>query len=105
MTTDTPGLARSAQSLMPLGLPLRTRITVTDVVGALLCGKRLAQSTGTRAPRSARMSMSLAWFMVMTSAARPAMTLPACLLEPPCDWLMFTVSPVVCFQCLAKATL
>ena len=44
--------------------------------------------------------MSLAWFMVMTSAARPATTLPACLLEPPCDWLSVRVSPVVCFQCL-----
>ena len=31
--TDTPGLTRSSQSLMPLGLPLRTRNTIVDVYG------------------------------------------------------------------------
>ena len=31
--------------------------------------------------------MSVAWFIVMTSASRPSITLRACLLEPPCDWL------------------
>ena len=60
-------------------------VLVPPEAGALLCGKRLAQSTGTRAPRSARMSMSLAWFMVMTSAGRPSITERACLLDPPKD--------------------
>ena len=93
-----PGLARSAQSWMPFGLPLRTRITVTEVVGAALFGSRLAQSSGISLPRAAMASMSLAWFIVTTSASRPSITARACLLEPPCDWLTVTSSPVCCFQ-------
>src|SRR5258708_33688781 len=97
-----PGRARSTQSLIFLGLPLRTRITDTDVVGELLLGRRLAQSWGMSLARSNRMSMSLAWFIVITSASRPCATLPAFLLEPPCDWLIVSVSPVVFFQCAMK---
>src|SRR5690554_906881 len=36
------------------------------------------------------MSISGVWFMVTTSASRPAATDMACLLEPPCDWLTLT---------------
>ena len=82
---------------MPFGLPLRTRITVTEVVGAELLGSRLAQSSGISLAR-AMASMSLAWFMVTTSASRPSITERACLLEPPCDWLTVTSSPLCCFQ-------
>ena len=31
ITTDMPGLARSSQSLMPFGLPLRTSSTIVEV--------------------------------------------------------------------------
>ena len=31
VTTETPGFTRSSQSLMPLGLPLRTRNTMVEV--------------------------------------------------------------------------
>src|SRR5688572_27334422 len=104
MTTLTPGLARSVQSLMPFGLPLRTRITVVEVLGAALLGRRLAQSVAIR-PRLAIASMSLDWFMVTTSASRPSITERACLLEPPCDWLTVTSSPAWAFQDLMKAGL
>jgi hypothetical protein len=97
MTTLVPALARSGQSRMPFGLPLRTRITVTDVVGAALFGNRLAQSSGISLARAIA-SMSLDWFIVTTSASRPSITERACLLEPPCDWLTVTSSPVCCFQ-------
>jgi len=49
--------------------------------------------------------MSGAWFMVTTSASRPAATAMACLLEPPCDWFTVTLSPPCAFQCAAKAGL
>ena len=72
---------------MPFGLPLRTRNTVVEVLGALLLGRRLAQSAGISLPRLAMASMSLDWFIVTTSASSPSITERACLLEPPCDWL------------------
>ncbi len=75
------------------------------VVGALLSGRRLAQSVGISLPWSARMSMSLAWFMVMTSAARPSTTLRAWRLLPPWLWLSVRLSPVVFFQCAANTAL
>ena len=49
--------------------------------------------------------MSGAWFIVTTSASRPSATDRACLLEPPCDWLTVTVSPVLAFQSAMKAGL
>ena len=100
-----PGLPRSLQSRICFGLPLRTRITETDEVGEALSGRRLAQSAGISCPRSASRSMSLAWFIVMTSASRPSTTLRAWRLEPPCDWFSVSVAPVVFFQCAAKTAL
>src|SRR3546814_5774422 len=50
--TCTPGLMRSFQSLMCLGLPLRTRNTMVDVYGALLWGRRLCQFSGNALARS-----------------------------------------------------
>ena len=38
--------------------------------------------------------MSLAWFMVTTSACRPSATLRTCLLLPPCDCWIDTLSPL-----------
>ena len=49
--------------------------------------------------------MSLAWFIVSTSASRPSTTLRACLLEPPWDWFSTTLSPVVFFQYAANSAL
>jgi hypothetical protein len=103
ITTLTPVRARSGQSCSAFGLPLCTRITGTDVVGALSLGSRVAQLAGSSAPRSARTSMSVAWFIVTTSASRPSSTLRACLLDPPCDWLTTRGAPPACFQCAMKA--
>src|SRR3546814_11783549 len=56
--TCTPGLMRSFQSLMCLGLPLLTRNTMVDVYGALLCGRRLCQFSGSALALSAMASLS-----------------------------------------------
>ncbi|MND62037.1 hypothetical protein D3C80_533100 [compost metagenome] len=79
--------------------------TVAEVNGALLFGRRLAQSCGTRPPLSARALMSVAWFMVMTSAGRPSITARACLLEPPWDICRVMLSPFSACQCFWKAAL
>ena len=104
MTTWTPGFARSSQSLMPLGLPLRTRNSIVEYVGDALFGKRFAQSVATT-ERDARKSMSFAEFIVTTSASRPSATERACLLDPSCDWLIVTSCPLFCFQYFTKAGL
>ena len=49
--------------------------------------------------------MSAAWFIVTTSASRPATTDWICLLEPPWDWLIVIFSPAVRCQWAAKAGL
>src|SRR5215468_7151480 len=103
--TCTPGRVRSAQSLIPLGLPLRTRNTIVEVYGELLSARRLAQLIGNSLPCAATASISAASASVTTSAARPSITERACLPEPPCDWLILTSSPVFCFQYLANAAL
>src|SRR5262245_48291033 len=92
------GFTRSPQSLMPLGLPLRTRNTMVDVYGELLCGRRDCQFTGRSLRLVTRASMSAAKASVTTSAGRPSITVRACLPEPPCDCLMFTSCPVLVFQ-------
>jgi hypothetical protein len=51
------------------------------------------------------MSMSLCWFIVITSASRPSTTLRAWRLLPPWLWFSVTSSPVVFFQWAAKAAL
>ena len=90
---------------MALGLPLRTSTTLTLVVGELLWGRRVAQSAGTSAPRCTSRSMSLCWFIVITSASRPSATLRAWRLLPPWLWFSVTVWPEVFFQWAANATL
>src|SRR3954452_10366923 len=100
-----PGLTRSLQSLMPLGLPLRTRNTMVEVYGELLSVRRLAQLIGSSLPCVATASMSAARANVTTSACRPSITDRACLPEPPCDWLILTSCPVFAFQYFANAAL
>ncbi|AHB50418.1 hypothetical protein W911_16525 [Hyphomicrobium nitrativorans NL23] len=53
MTTEMPGFVRSFQSLIPFGLPLRTRNTLVEVYGAASCGNLLFQSAAIT-PFSAR---------------------------------------------------
>ncbi|MCY1187930.1 hypothetical protein D9M73_289700 [compost metagenome] len=104
-TTCTPSLSRSGQSFRPLGLPLRTMNTVAEVNGALLFGRRVTQSCGTNWPLSAKALMSVAMFMVITSAGRPSITERACLLEPPKDICRAMFSLCSACQCFWKALL
>ncbi len=60
MITCTPGLIRSSQSLIPFGLPLRTRKLIVEVYGQLLFGRRFCQSSGTRSPWVCSASISAA---------------------------------------------
>src|SRR4030095_13804729 len=90
---------------MFFGLPLRTRHTIVEVYGELLCGRRDCQFTGRSLPFVAIASTSPASASVTTSAGSPSMTVRACLPEPPCDCLIVTVSPVLSFQYLEKAAL
>jgi hypothetical protein len=98
VTTATPWRARSPQSRICFGLPLRTSSTIVDVYGALLCGSRDSQSGDSSLPCVTSASMSPASASVTTSAPSPSITERACLPEPPCDWLMRTSCPVFCFQ-------
>ncbi len=81
---------------------MRTRNTIVDVYGVLLCGSRFCQSAGSSLPFSAIALMSYASASVTTSASRPSMTVRACLPEPPCDCLMVTFSPVFACQCFGE---
>ena len=56
--TWIPGRAKSPQSWIRCGLPLRTTKTIVEVNGALLSGSRDCQSTGSSFPRSEIASMS-----------------------------------------------
>jgi len=79
---------------MPLGLPLRVKNNMVEVVGAALLGNFLAQSLATT-PLLAKNSMSVVVFMVTTSASKPSFTARACALEPPWAWSILTSLPVV----------
>src|SRR4030095_2064973 len=92
--TDTPGRARSFQSRIALGLPLRTRNTIVEVYGELLLGRRRCQSTGSSLARWTISSMSWANASVPTSASSPSMTARAWRPEPPCDCLIATACPL-----------
>jgi len=56
--TEMPGRARSPQSLIFFGLPLRTRNTIVEVYGELLSGRRVCQLAGSSLPCCAIASMS-----------------------------------------------
>ena len=90
---------------MPFGFPLRTRNTIVDVYGALLCGNRVCQLSGRSFAMRAISSMSYASASVTTSASRPSITLRACLPDPPWDCLMTIFSPVLACHCRAKSAL
>ncbi|MNH40658.1 hypothetical protein D3C79_1020140 [compost metagenome] len=90
--TDTSFLIRSPQSLMPFGLPLRTRNTMVEVYGVLASGRRFCQSSGKVLPSLAISSMSPARARVTTSARKPSITARPCLPEPPWDCWIFTLS-------------
>ena len=102
--TFTSGLTRSFQSFMPLGLPLRTKNSMVEVVGAALLGNRLAQSLATM-PVPAKNSTSVVVFIVTTSASSPSLTERAWALEPPWDWSILTSLPVVFLWLATKAAL
>src|SRR5690242_7003279 len=103
--TDTPGLARSSQSVICLGLPLRTRNTMVEVYGALLLGKRVAQSADEISPALRMASTSYHRARVTTSASRPSMIERAWAPDPPWDCLMVTLWPERSCQYFAKAVL
>ncbi|MNL25194.1 hypothetical protein D3C87_1466670 [compost metagenome] len=84
---------------------MRTMNTVAEVNGALLFGRRVTQFSGTSLPLSARALMSVAMFMVMTSAGRPSITERACLLEPPKDICTVMFSLCSACQCFWNAVL
>ena len=73
VTTLTPGLSRSSQSLMPLGLPLRTTMVTTDPNGIPLCSPAF-QLLSTN-PASTRRVTSGSTEKLTMSAAAPASTL------------------------------
>ena len=73
VTTSTPGLSRSSQSLMPLGLPLRTTMVTTEPNGIPLYWLAF-QSLATR-PASTRRVMSGSTEKFTKSAVAPAATL------------------------------
>ncbi len=96
--TSTPSFTRSFQSLMPFGLPLRTRNTIVDVYGQLLCGKRFCQSAGIRLGQLGDLVDVVGEASVTTSAFRPSMTARACVPAPPCDCSIVTSCPCSSFQ-------
>ena len=73
VTTSTPGLSRSSQSLMPLGLPLRTTMVTTEPNGMPLYS--LAFQLASTRPASTRRVMSGSTEKLTKSASAPAATL------------------------------
>src|SRR5262249_21586177 len=97
---QTLGLRRSGQSLMPLGLPLRTTNTIVDVYGTEWLGRLDSHPAGIK-PDFAIALVSGQSASVTTSASRPSMTARAWVEEPPCDCLTVTPAPAGVF---AKAS-
>ena len=103
--TATPGRARSSQSRILFGFPVRTTKTIVEVKGALFRGRRACHVAGRRPDLDAIASMSPESASVTTSASRPSMTDRACLPEPPWDWLIVSFWPVLAAQRFRKAAL
>ncbi len=82
------GLDQIVPVLDALGVALAHQEHGGRGVGRGVVREALAPVGGHQAARSTRKSMSGAWFMVTTSASSPSATACACLLEPPCDWLI-----------------
>src|SRR6516162_9522779 len=68
---STPGLTRSGQSLIPLGLPLRTTNTIVEKYGSDLLGSFSSQ-VSLISPFFRRASVSDQRASVTTSASRPS---------------------------------
>src|SRR3954465_1851645 len=85
VTTSTPGLIRSSQVRMFLGLPLRVASTTTEFV-TNPPHLSLAQLAYTF-PASTSLSTWGASNSATTSAPRPEASARACSPEPPYDWL------------------
>ena len=95
VTILMPGLARSSQPLMPLGLPLRTTIATTDCVTMPLLSPSF-QSSATSSS-SVSLVMSGSRERCTSSALRPAMTARAWSPEAPYDSLNSTSLPASVF--------
>lgn len=81
VTTSTPGFSRSSQSLIPLGLPLRTARTTTEFVTKPPNRSRLQDSATSRSSTS--LLTSGASDSATTSAGRPDLTARACSPDAP----------------------
>src|SRR4029453_5785870 len=82
--TSTPGLTRSSQARMFLGLPLGTMKATPELVIMPLCSSAF-QSLATR-PASTSLVMSGSRARVTTSAGRPFWTARLWSPEAPHDW-------------------
>src|SRR3954468_12425711 len=93
--TWTPGLIRSSQPLMFLGLPLRTSRTATefDTKPLYLSLFQLASTS----PLSTSLLTSGDSENATTSAGRPLPTARLCSPDAPYDWLNFTPLPCSVF--------
>src|SRR2546423_8343361 len=82
--TSTPGLIRSSQPAMCLGLPLRTTVTTTESL-EMPCSGLAFQFLGT-IPSLTRRVMSGSVENATTSAGWPESTARLCEPEAPNDW-------------------
>src|SRR5436305_13322026 len=89
--TSTPGLTRSSQLAMCLGLPLRTTITTTESLEKPFCGPE-SQLVST-SPSLTRRVMSGVVENATTSAGWPESTARLCEPEAPNDWPNVTPLP------------
>src|SRR4051794_38957235 len=91
VSTEMPGLTRSAQPLMPFGLPLRTTNTTSEFV-TMPRKASLFHDADTR-PALTSASTSVASEKLTTSAGRPEATARLCEPDAPNDWLKLTPLP------------
>src|SRR5436305_11414010 len=103
VTTWTPGLIRSSQVVMFLGLPLRTTNTTTELLEMPFCGLAF-QFEETRLSLTSRV-MSGSVENATTSAGCPESTARLCEPEAPKDALNETPSPAeVCANAEVRAS-
>src|SRR6185437_2792550 len=101
--TSTPGLVRSPQPVMCLGLPLRTTNTTTESEDNPFSGLA-SQSEATSLSSTSRV-MSGVVENATTSAGCPESTARLCEPEAPKDWLKPTPLPeLVCANAVVSAS-
>src|SRR5436305_3667861 len=101
--TSTPGLIRSSQPVMCLGLPLRTTITTTESLEIPFSG--LASQLLETIPALTRREMSGSVGNATTSAGWPVGTARLCEPDAPNDWLLVTPLPaLVCANAVVSAS-